>query len=91
MRTIIGIFAMLLLLISAETMLGSRLQQNEEQQAEPTPPQAQATSKAAEESVTGCVVHSDHGYSLKTATSGMTDFRIRKVKSVIGNCNPPWK
>ena len=66
MRTISTVFVLLLLLISAETMLGSRLQQNEEQQAEPTSPQGQNTSKAAVQSVTGCVVQSDHGYSLKT-------------------------
>jgi hypothetical protein len=64
MRTISSIFVMSLLLISAQIMLGSRLQQNEEQQAEPTT--GQATSRAAVQTVTGCVVKSDHGYSLKT-------------------------
>jgi hypothetical protein len=65
MRTISSIFVTSLLLISAQIMLGSRLQQNEEQQAEPTT--GQATSRAAVQTVTGCVVKSDHGYSLKTA------------------------
>ncbi|HZR59153.1 MAG TPA: hypothetical protein VFA74_19965 [Terriglobales bacterium] len=77
MRTIINLLLMLLLIISAENMLGSRLlnvtdkQQNEEQNTSPqqqTPPdsQGQASSSAAVSSVTGCVVQSDRGYSLKT-------------------------
>jgi hypothetical protein len=63
---------MLLLFTSAESMLGSRLQQDEkqnaspEQQAQPTSPQGQTTSRAAMQSVTGCVVKSDRGYSLMT-------------------------
>jgi hypothetical protein len=77
MRTIINLLLMLLLVISAENVLGRRLlnvtdkQQNEEQNASPeqqTPPdsQGQASSSAAIQSVTGCVVQSANGYSLKT-------------------------
>ena len=106
MRKIINLLVMLLLVVSAEYMLGRQLsnvtdkqQQNEpqttnpdqqtanpgqqnanpdqqnanpeqqnanpEQQA-PTTSQGQASSTAAVQSVTGCVVQSDHGYSLKT-------------------------
>jgi len=97
---------MLLLVVSAEYMLGRQQQQNEQQTTNPdqqtanpgqqnanpdqqnanpeqqnanpeqqnanpeqqTPPtsQGQASSTAAVQSVTGCVVQSDHGYSLKT-------------------------
>ena len=71
MRTLPSVFLLLLLGISAESMLGSRLQQNEEpnappvQQAQPSR-QGQATSRAAVQTVSGCVVKSDHGYALKT-------------------------
>jgi hypothetical protein len=63
---------MLLLVSSAESMLGSLLQQDEkqnasqEQQAQPASPAGQATSRAAMQSVTGCVVKNDRGYSLMT-------------------------
>jgi hypothetical protein len=63
---------MLLLAIPAKSILGTRSQQNEnqnaspEQQAPPTFPQGQATSDALVQSVTGCVVRGDQGYSLKT-------------------------
>lgn len=72
MRTLATVFLMLLLGISAESMLGSRLQQNQvpntspEQQPQSTSPTGQASSRAAVQTVTGCVVKSDHGYSLKT-------------------------
>lgn len=68
MRILTGVLLMLLV-ISAEGMLGSRLQQNEHQNPSPDPqasPSGQATSRAAVESVTGCVVKSDSGYSLTT-------------------------
>ena len=66
---------MLTLTISAGSLPGSRLlaaagQQNEEPNASPqqqTPSdQGQASSHAVVQSVTGCVVKSDTGYSLKT-------------------------
>lgn len=72
MRILSGFLLMLLLVISAETMLGNAAQQNEqqnaspEQQTQPNSQQGQATSKAAVQSVTGCVVKSDRGYSLMT-------------------------
>jgi hypothetical protein len=65
---------MLLLAIPAESVLGSRLQQNEtqnaspEQQTPPTFPLGQVTSDALVQSVTGCIVRGDQGYSLKTAS-----------------------
>lgn len=68
MRILTGVLLMLLV-ISAESMLGSRSQQNENQNLSPEPqasPSGQATSRAAVESVTGCVVKSDSGYSLMT-------------------------
>lgn len=68
MRILTGVLLMLLV-ISAEGMLGSRSQQNENQNPSPEPqasPSGQATSRAAVESVTGCVVKSDSGYSLMT-------------------------
>lgn len=73
MRTLISVLLMFLLGISAEGMLVSRFQQNgeqnasPEQQAQPASPPGQATSRAAVQSVTGCVVKSDNGYSLMTA------------------------
>ena len=77
MRNLINLLLMLLLVSSAESVLGSRLLnvtergQSAEQEASPeqqTPPasQGQASSSASVQSVTGCVVQSDHGYSLKT-------------------------
>src|SRR5215472_11063604 len=99
MRKIINLLVMLLLVVSAEYMLGRQQQQNEQQTTNPDqqnanpeqqnanpeqqnanpeqqnanpeqqmPPtsQGQASSTAAVQSVTGCVVQSDHGYSLKT-------------------------
>jgi hypothetical protein len=62
---------MILLVSSAESMLGSGLLQEQqnaspEQQAQPASPQGQATSRAAIQSVTGCVVKGDRGYSLMT-------------------------
>ena len=72
MRTLSSVLLMLLMIISAEGMLASRLQQNDqqnppsEQQAQPTSPSGQGTSRAAVQSVTGCVVKGDSGYSLVT-------------------------
>jgi hypothetical protein len=72
MRTLSSVLLMLLLVSSAESMLGSRLRQDEkqnaspEQQAQPTSPQGQGTSRAAIQSVTGCMVKNDRGYSLMT-------------------------
>lgn len=72
MRTLSSVLLMSLLIISAETMLGNAVQQNEqqnaspEQQTQPSSQQGQATSKAAVQSVTGCVVKSNSGYSLMT-------------------------
>lgn len=72
MTTLSSVLLMLLLLSSAESMLGSRLQQDEkqnaspEQQAQPNSQQGQTTSRAATQSVTGCVVKSDRGYALMT-------------------------
>jgi hypothetical protein len=43
-------------------------QQQEPQQQEPSTPQGQASSSAVVQSVTGCVVQTDQGYSLKTDT-----------------------
>jgi hypothetical protein len=70
MRTITSVLIMLLLIVSAETMLGNRLPQNENQnappaqQAQPTSPQGAGSTVV--QSVVGCVVKSDQGYSLKT-------------------------
>ena len=77
MQNLIKLLLILLLAISAENVFGRRLltaadkQQNEEQNAPPeqqTPStsQGQASSSAAVKSVTGCVVKSENGYSLKT-------------------------
>ena len=70
---------MLTLTISAGSLLGGQLliaatgQQNQEpnaspQQQQPQSAQGQAESHAAVQSVTGCVVKSENGYSLKTAS-----------------------
>lgn len=61
-----------ILVVSAESMLGSRLQQNEEQnpspkqQAQPISRQRQVISTSSLQTLAGCVVRSDSGYSLKT-------------------------
>lgn len=73
MRTFTSVLFILLLAISAENMRGNGLQQTEQDnaspksQAEPAPSSGQASSRAAIESVTGCVVKSDQGFSLMTA------------------------
>lgn len=70
MRLFGSVLLMLLLFSSAEIMLGSQLQQDEkqnsstEQQPQPAPPQGQSTSRSAVQSVTGCVVKTNSGYSL---------------------------
>jgi hypothetical protein len=76
MQKLMNLILMLTLTSSTGSLLGSRLvfaatgQQNEEPNASPqqeTPSaQGQASSHAAVQSVTGCVVKSDNGYSLKT-------------------------
>jgi hypothetical protein len=63
MRKLINPLLILLLAISAESVLG---QNEEHQQQAPSTSQGQATSSTAVQSVTGCVVKSDHGFSLKT-------------------------
>jgi len=57
------VLLMLLLAVSAESVLG----QNGEQKQQPPPTsQGQASSSAAVQSVTGCVVKTDQGFSLMT-------------------------
>jgi hypothetical protein len=90
----ISVLFTLLLLISAQSMSGSRSQQkaeqnaSPEQQAHPSSPQRQIISRSAVRTLTGCVVQSDHGYSLKTENeayridtdidlSHLVDMRIR--------------
>lgn len=80
MRPFVNLSLMLLLALSARTVLGSQLvyvadqqQQNDEHTTSPdqqTPPatQGHAASSAAVQSVTGCLTSSDHGYSLNTGT-----------------------
>src|SRR6478752_801726 len=63
MRTLINLLLMLLLAISAENVLG---QNGEQEQQTPPTSQGQASSSAAVQSVTGCVVRTDHGFSLMT-------------------------
>ena len=60
-----------LLTISGESMLGSRLQQNKErnaspEQAQPMSQQRQVISTSSLQTLAGCIVRSDGGYSLKT-------------------------
>lgn len=61
-----------LLIISGESMLSSRLPQNQEQnassqqQAQPMSQQRQVISTSSLQTLAGCVVRSDRGYSLKT-------------------------
>jgi len=73
MQNLINVLLVFLLVSLGESALGSQLlnvSQSEGQEAsqEPqTPPsQGQATSNAEVQSVTGCVIKSDNGYSLKT-------------------------
>jgi hypothetical protein len=65
MRNLINLLLMLLLAISAESVLAQN--EEHEQQAPPTS-QGQASTSAAVQSVTGCVVKSDHGFSLMTVS-----------------------
>jgi hypothetical protein len=63
MRNLIPLLLMSLLSISAESVLG---QNGEQEQQTPPTSQGQASSSAAVQSVTGCVVKTDHGFSLMT-------------------------
>jgi hypothetical protein len=63
MRTLVNLLLILLLAISAENVLG---QNGEQEQQTPQTSQGQASSSAAVQSVTGCVVKTDHGFSLMT-------------------------
>ena len=63
MRNLINLLLMLLLAISAESVLG---QNGEQEQQTPPTSQGQAASSAAVQSVTGCVVKTDQGFSLMT-------------------------
>lgn len=75
MRNLIHSILIVLLIISVEAVFESHLsaaskQQNDQpnasQQQEPSASQGQASTSATVHSVTGCLVQSDHGYSLKT-------------------------
>ncbi len=77
MRSVINLMLIMFLTISAGALRGNLLlgttvnQQNEDQNASPQqqePPtsQGRASGGAMVQSITGCVVQSDHGYSLKT-------------------------
>jgi hypothetical protein len=63
MRNLINLLLMLLLAISAERVLGQN--GGQEQQTRPTS-QGQAASSAVVQSVSGCLVKTDHGFSLQT-------------------------
>ncbi len=63
MRKLFNLLLTLLLAISAEGVLAQ--EEQHEQQAPPAS-QGQASSSTSVQSVTGCVVKSDQGYSLKT-------------------------
>jgi hypothetical protein len=77
MQSLINLMLIMFLTISAGALCGNRLigatvnPQNENQNASPQqqePPtsQGQASGSATVQSITGCVVQSDHGYSFKT-------------------------
>jgi hypothetical protein len=78
MRKLTNLLLVLFVVVSAESMLGSRLlnladkQQNQErntpaeQQNQPGSTQGQISSNVGVQSVTGCLVQSDQGYALKT-------------------------
>ena len=78
MRVLVNVLLTLLLAVSWGNGFGTLLlsasepQQNKEQNASPeqqTPPsQTQSSKTAVVKSVTGCVVQSENGYSLKTAS-----------------------
>src|SRR5690242_15468738 len=80
MRVSIIVLGALLFAISIGTLLRSAsAQQTKEQNASPAeqqtqpseqaqPSEGQASKSAVIQSVTGCVVQSEHGYSLKTAS-----------------------
>lgn len=69
MRNVIKLIPTVTLILSWGILLTAATgQQNQEPNAPPPSPsaQGQASSSAAVKTVTGCVVKSDHGYSLKT-------------------------
>lgn len=74
MRVLVNVLLTLLLAISWGNVFGAQLLSASEQQPnasqdQQTPPsQTQSSKTAAVKSVTGCVVQSENGYSLKTAT-----------------------
>jgi hypothetical protein len=77
MRNLVKLFLVFGLIISAASVLGAPIlnitdqQQNQEPNAEQQTPQAsqgQPSSSAVVQSVSGCVVQSDQGYSLKTTS-----------------------
>jgi hypothetical protein len=67
-----SVFFLFLLLVSGESMMSSRLQQNEKQnasprqEAQPMSRERQVISTSSLQNLAGCVVRSDRGYSLKT-------------------------
>jgi len=65
MRNLINLLLALLLVISAESVLA---QSGEQEQQTPPTTQGQASHTAAVQSVTGCVVKTDNGFSLKTVS-----------------------
>lgn len=74
MRVLVNVLLTLLLAISWGNVFGAQLlsaseqQQNASQDQQTPPSQTQSSKTAAVKSVTGCVVQSENGYSLKTAT-----------------------
>jgi hypothetical protein len=77
MQSLINLILIMFLIISAGALRGNRLvgatvnpqngaQDAPPQQQEPPTSQGQASGRAAVQSITGCVVQSDHGYSFKT-------------------------
>jgi hypothetical protein len=85
MRYLINLLLTLLLAISAQIAVG----QNDEQQQQ-TPPagQTQASHSAAVQSVTGCVVKTDRGFSLETESES---YPIETDKDLSGYVNKQVK
>jgi len=63
MQNFINLLLALLLAISAQSVFG---QNGEQEQQTPPASESQASHSADVQSVTGCVVKTDHGFSLKT-------------------------
>jgi len=63
MRKFINLVLLLLLAISTKSVLA---QEKEQEQQTPAPSQSDPSSSAMMKTVIGCVVQSDHGFSLKT-------------------------